>query len=80
MFKATNVDGVYDKDPRKFADAVKYDTLTQDEVLAKHLGVMDSTAAAMCSDNHMPILVFNLNDPENIYRAVHGENIGTIVK
>ncbi|MBR6781187.1 MAG: UMP kinase [Clostridia bacterium] len=80
LFKATNVDGVYDKDPRKFADAVKYDTLTQDEVLAKHLGVMDSTAAAMCSDNQMPILVFNLNDPENIYRAIHGENIGTIVK
>ena len=80
LFKATNVDGVYDKDPRKFADAVKYDTLTQDEVLEKHLGVMDSTAAAMCSDNHLPILVFNLNDPENIYRAVHGENIGTIVK
>lgn len=80
LFKATNVDGVYDKDPRKFTDAVKFDTLTQDEVLERHLGVMDSTAAAMCSDNHMPILVFNLNDPENIYRAVHGENIGTIVK
>ena len=80
LFKATNVDGVYDKDPRQFADAVKYDTLTQDEVLEKHLGVMDSTAAAMCSDNKMPILVFNLNDPENIYRAIHGENIGTIVK
>ena len=80
LFKATNVDGVYDKDPRKFPDAVKFDTLTQDEVLEKHLGVMDSTAAAMCSDNKMPILVFNLNDPENIYRAVHGENIGTIVK
>lgn len=80
LFKATNVDGVYNKDPRKFPDAVKYDTLTQDEVLEKHLGVMDSTAAAMCSDNRLPILVFNLNDPENIYRAVHGENIGTIVK
>ncbi len=80
LFKATNVDGVYDKDPRKFADAVKFDTLTQDEVLEMHLGVMDSTAAAMCSDNELPILVFNLNDPENIYRAVHGENIGTIIK
>lgn len=80
LFKATNVDGVYNKDPRKFADAVKYDTLTQAEVLEQHLGVMDSTAAAMCSDNNLPILVFNLNDPENIYRAVHGENIGTIVK
>lgn len=80
LFKATNVDGVYDKDPRKFSDAKKYDTITQDEVLEKHLGVMDSTAAAMCGDNKMPILVFNLNDPDNIYRAVHGENIGTIVK
>ena len=80
LFKATNVDGVYDKDPRKFTDAVKFDTLTQVEVLEMHLGVMDSTAAAMCSDNELPILVFNLNDPENIYRAVHGENIGTIVK
>ncbi len=80
LFKATNVDGVYDKDPRKFSDAKKYDTITQDEVLEKHLGVMDSTAAAMCGDNKLPILVFNLNDPDNIYRAVHGENIGTIVK
>lgn len=80
LFKATNVDGVYDKDPNKYPDAVKYDILTQDEILEKHLGVMDSTAAAMCGDNRLPVLVFNLNDPENIYRAVHGENIGTIVK
>lgn len=80
LFKATNVDGVYDKDPRKYPDAVKYDVLTQDEILEKHLGVMDSTAAAMCGDNKLPVLVFNLNEPENIYKAVHGENIGTIVK
>lgn len=80
LFKATNVDGVYDKDPNKYPDAVKYDVLTQDEILEKHLGVMDSTAAAMCGDNHLSVLVFNLNDPENIYRAVNGENIGTIVK
>ena len=80
LFKATNVDGVYDKDPNKFADAVKFDTLTQAEILEKDLKVMDSTAAALCKDNNIPILVFNLNDPKNIIRAVEGENIGTIVK
>ena len=79
MFKATMVDGVYDKDPHKFDDAVKYDTISLSEVLAKGLAVMDSTAAAMCKDNKMPILVFSLEDPENIYRAVTGENIGTVV-
>lgn len=79
MFKATMVDGVYDKDPHKFEDAVKYDTISLSEVLSKGLAVMDSTAAAMCKDNKMPILVFSLEDPENIYRAVTGENIGTVV-
>lgn len=79
MFKATMVDGVYDKDPHKFDDAVKYDTVSLSEVLSKGLAVMDSTAAAMCKDNKMPILVFSLEDPENIYRAVTGENIGTVV-
>ena len=79
MLKATMVDGVYDKDPHKYEDAVKYDTLSMSEVLAKGLAVMDSTAAAMCKDNKMPILVFSLQDPENIYRAVTGENIGTVV-
>lgn len=80
LFKATNVDGVYDKDPNKFEDAVKFDTLTQAEILEKDLKVMDSTAAALCKDNNIPILVFNLNDPRNIIRAVEGHNIGTIVK
>ena len=80
IFKATNVDGVYDKDPNKFADAVKYDVLTHSEVLAKGLKVMDSTAASLCRDNGIAILVFNLEDPENIIRAVNGENIGTLVK
>ncbi len=80
LFKATNVDGVYDKDPNKFEDAVKFDTLTQAEILEKDLKVMDSTAAALCKDNNIPILVFNLNDPRNIIRAVEGQNIGTIVK
>ncbi len=80
FFKATNVDGVYDKDPNKFVDAVKYDTLTYDEILEKHLGVMDNTAAALAGNSRLPVLVFNLNDPENIKRAVLGENIGTTVK
>jgi uridylate kinase len=80
ILKATNVDGVYDKDPNKYADAVKYDTLSHSEVLNKGLAVMDSTAASLCRDNNIPILVFNLEDPENILRAVSGENIGTLVK
>lgn len=80
IFKATNVDGVYDKDPNRFADAVKYDVLTHSEVLAKGLKVMDSTAASLCRDNGIAILVFNLEDPENIIRAVKGESIGTLVK
>ncbi|MBQ5824562.1 MAG: UMP kinase [Clostridia bacterium] len=79
-FKATNVDGVYDKDPNKFDDAVKYDELTHTEVLAKGLKVMDSTASSLCRENGIAILVFNLNDPENVLRAVKGETIGTIVK
>ncbi len=79
MLKATNVDGVYNKDPNKFSDAVKFDTLTHQEVVAKGYGVMDSTAAALCKDNNIPILVFNLQDPTNIYKAVTGENIGTLI-
>ena len=80
IFKATNVDGVYDSDPRKNPNAAKYDEISLAEVVEKHLNVMDATAAAMCLDNNMPILVFNLTDPDNIVRAVQGENIGTIVK
>lgn len=80
IFKATNVDGVYDKDPNKFDDAVKYDELTHSEVLSKGLKVMDSTAASLCRDNGISILVFNLDDPQNIVRALEGQNIGTVVK
>ena len=80
IFKATNVDGVYDKDPNKYADAVKYDTLSHSEVLAKDLHVMDAAAASLCRDRDINILVFNLNDPDNIVRAVMGEKIGTLVK
>ncbi len=80
FFKATMVDGVYDKDPNKFDDAVKYNTLTFNDILVKDLAVMDSTAATLCKDNNIPILVFNLNRPDNIYDAVLGSNIGTLVK
>ena len=79
MFKATMVDGVYDKDPKKHADAVKYDTLSFTEVLQKNLAVMDGTAATLCRENKLPILVFDLADPANIARAVEGESIGTLV-
>mgnify|MGYP001511214900 FL=1 len=80
ILKATNVDGVFDKDPNKYPDAVKYDVVTHSEVLEKDLKVMDSTAASLCRDNNIPILVFNLSAPENIIRAVLGENVGTLVK
>lgn len=80
FFKATNVDGVFDKDPNKFPDAVKFDTVTHDQLLEMHLGVMDNTAAALAQNSNLPVLVFNLNDPENIKKAVLGEKIGTIVK
>lgn len=79
IFKATMVDGVYDKDPKKHADAIKYDKLTFTEMLDKKLAVMDSTAATMCRDNNLPILVFDILHPENIAKAVLGENIGTLV-
>lgn len=77
---AKNVDGVYSADPLKDPAAVKYDSITYDDVLARHLGVMDSTATSLCMDNNIPIMLFALKDPENIFRAIHGEKIGTIVK
>ncbi len=80
IFKATNVDGVYDSDPKLNPNAKKYDTLTHHDVLAQELHVMDSTAASLCMDNSIDILVFNLNDPKNIVRAALGESIGTLVK
>ncbi|MDY3812320.1 MAG: UMP kinase, partial [Eubacterium sp.] len=80
LLKATNVDGIFDKDPNKYADAVKYDDVTFQEVITKDLKVMDSTAFSLCKDNDMPIIVFNLNEPDNILRVVNGEKIGTTVK
>ena len=77
--KATLVDGVYDKDPHKYEDAKKYDTLTFTKVISEGLAVMDSTAAAMCRDNNKKMLVFDLSRPDNIYDAVMGKNVGTIV-
>ncbi|HIR57703.1 MAG TPA: UMP kinase [Candidatus Gallacutalibacter pullicola] len=80
IMKATMVDGVYDSDPKKNPNAVKYDTLSFLDVLNKNLQVMDSTAASLCKDNNIPILVFSIEEPENILRAVCGESIGTLVK
>ena len=80
VLKATMVDGVYDKDPHKYDDAVRYEELSFSEMLAKDLAVMDLTAATMCKDNHIPVMVFSLEDPHNIVRAVCGEDVGTIVK
>ena len=79
FLKATLVDGVYDKDPHKYPDAKKYDQLTFSQVIGEDLGVMDSTAAAMCRDIKMKMLVFDLSRPDNIFDAVMGENIGTVV-
>ena len=76
---AKKVDGVYDKDPHKYSDAKKYDTLSYIEVLDQGLQVMDSTATSLCMDNGIPILVFGLDEPGNIKRAMYGENIGTLV-
>ncbi len=80
IFKATNVDGVYDSDPKLNPDAKKYDTLSHIDVLQQGLHVMDSTAASLCMDNGIEILVFNLDNPDNIVAAVTGETIGTLVK
>lgn len=77
---AKNIDGVYSADPRKDPEAVKFDQITYDEVLARHLMVMDTTATSLSMDNSIPIVLFALKDPENILRVVMGEQIGTIVK
>jgi uridylate kinase len=79
ILKATKVDGIYDKDPKKFADAVKYEEITFVDALKQRLNVMDSTAFSLCLDNQVPILVFNPNDDHAIRRAVMGEKVGTLV-
>jgi uridylate kinase len=77
--KGTRVDGVYDKDPLKFPDAKKYEQITYLEVLSQALGVMDATSIAMCRDNRLPILVFNLNTPGNMLRVSKQEHVGTLI-
>ena len=75
-----SIDGVYSADPKLDHNAVKYDEITYQQVLEKDLKVMDSTSTALCKDNHIPLVVFGISDPENIVRAVKGEKIGTVVK
>lgn len=79
FMKATMVDGVYDKDPNRYPDAKRYSSLSFNEILVHDLAVMDSTAASMCKDNNIPILVFDLSRPDNIYDALRGEDVGTLV-
>ncbi len=79
IMKATKVDGVYDKDPVKFPDAVMFEKISYNEVLAKNLKVMDATAISLCRDNRLPILVFNLQQAGNIVRGISGKQIGTLV-
>ena len=79
LLKATRVDGIYDKDPHKFSDATKFDRVTYLECLQRDLKVMDMTAFALCRDNRLPIMVFDLGKPGNIQRAVSGEPVGTMV-
>jgi uridylate kinase len=79
VLKATKVDGIYDKDPKKFDDAKRFDEISYIDVLTKDIHVMDSTATSLCMDNNLPIIVFNLEKEGNMYRALRGENVGTIV-
>lgn len=79
MMAKNGVDGVYDKDPNKYADAVKYDTLTYRDILEKNLEVVDATAASMCQTNNIDLLVFSMQDLNNIVRVAQGENLGTRV-
>lgn len=80
LMKATNVDGVYDDDPRKNPNAKRYEELDYTTALTKNLGVMDATAVSLCRENRLPILVFNLTRPGSIIKVLRGEKIGTLVK
>jgi len=80
LIKATNVDGVYDKDPNKYKDATKYDEISYLEVLNKKIKVMDSTSTTMCMDNNIPILVVNINNDNDLKNVIEGKKVGTIVK
>ncbi len=79
LMKATKVDGIYDKDPMKHDDAVRYDAITYNDALSQRLNVMDSTAFSLCQDNNIPILVFDLHDRSAVRRALMGQKVGTVV-
>ncbi|HMS98949.1 MAG TPA: uridine monophosphate kinase, partial [Saprospiraceae bacterium] len=80
ILKGTKVDGIYTADPHKDPSATKYDSISFAEVISKNLNVMDMTAFTMCQENQMPIIVFDINNPDNLERLVKGENIGTVVR
>jgi uridylate kinase len=79
LLKATQVDGVYSGDPRKSKNVKLYKQVTLGEAIRKHLGIMDTAALALCRENNLSIRVFNLHKPQNIVRAIRGQNIGTLV-
>jgi len=80
LLKATQVDGVYDKDPRQHPDAHRFDRLTYEEVINQRLGVMDLTAVTLCAERGLPVLVFDITDPANLVRTMRGEPLGTWIK
>lgn len=79
MLKGTRVDGVYDADPEKEPNAVKFDKISFDEVYSKNLRIMDMTATTLCRENKLPVLVFNMDEKGNLEKVIAGENIGTVV-
>lgn len=79
VLKATKVDGIYDSDPKKNPDAKRFETITFHEALTRQLKVMDATAFSLCSENNMPIIVFSMDEPDNVRKALIGESIGTVV-
>jgi uridylate kinase len=80
IMKATKVDGVYNKDPHRYPDAIKYEEISFIDCLKQRLSVMDSTAFSLCMDNHIPILIFNLQEPHGVRKAIMGDKIGTLVR
>lgn len=80
VLKGTRVNGIYSADPEKDANAIFYPNLNYDEVLANRLNVMDMTAFTLCQENKLPIIVFNMNEPDNLLRIVQGEAVGTLVQ
>jgi len=80
IIKGTRVDGVFDSDPEKNNDAVKFESITYMDILKKNLRIMDLTAVSLCQENNLPMIVFNMDVPDNLYKLVKGENVGTVIK